>query len=141
MFNVFNVCTIPSILTMVYTPLNRLDALSSSCGPQPCTASAPTGRPPTSPDTLKATQAELTEQFRTVDEVAEDVIGSWLDENPRPATANQIATGIHWTLDSRSVYRITTVLKQLGYTRTRVRGDASRTWMWTPPDGPAKLEL
>ena len=54
------------------------------------------------PDTLKATQAELTEQFRAVDEVAEDVIGAWLDENPRPATANQIATGIHWTLDSRS---------------------------------------
>ena len=46
---VFNVCTIPSILTMAYTPLNRLDALSSSFKPQPCTASAPTGRPPTSP--------------------------------------------------------------------------------------------
>ena len=34
------------------------------------------------PDTLKAAQAELTEQFRAVDEVAEDVIGKWLDANP-----------------------------------------------------------
>ena len=33
------------------------------------------------PDSLKAAQAELTEQFRAVDEVAEDVIGSWLADN------------------------------------------------------------
>ena len=49
--------------------------------------------------------------------MAEDVIGVWLAERPRPVTANEIATGISWTPDSRSIYRITTVLKQLGYTR------------------------
>ena len=94
------------------------------------------------PDSLKAAQSELTEQYRAVDEVAEEVIGAWLDKNPRAVTANQIASGVNWTPDSRSIiYRITTVLKQMGYTRTRVSGGASRTWMWNPPDGPAKLEL
>ena len=93
------------------------------------------------PDSLKSAQAELTEQYRAVDEVAEEVIGTWLDENPIAVTANKIANGINWTPDSRSVYRITTVLKQLGYTRSRVSGGVSRTWMWNPPDGPAKLDL
>ena len=93
------------------------------------------------PDSLKAAQSELTEQYRAVDEVAEEVIGAWLDKNPREVTANQIASGVNWTPDNRSIYRITTVLKQMGYTRTRVSGGASRTWMWNPPDGPAKLEL
>ena len=93
------------------------------------------------PDSLKGAQSELTEQYRAVDEVAEEVIGAWLDKNPRAVTANQIASGVNWTPDSRSIYRITTVLKQMGYTRTRVSGGASRTWMWNPPDGPAKLEL
>ena len=93
------------------------------------------------PDSLKAAQSELTEQYRAVDEVAEEVIGAWLDKNPRAVTANQIASGVNWTPDSRSIYRITTVLKQMGYTRTRVSGGASRTWMWNPLDGPAKLEL
>ena len=93
------------------------------------------------PDSLKGAQSELTEQYRAVDEVAEEVIGAWLDKNPREVTANQIASGVNWTPDSRSIYRITTVLKQMGYTRTRVSGGASRTWMWNPPDGPAKLDL
>ena len=75
------------------------------------------------PDTLKAAQAELTEQFRAVDEVAEDVIGKWLSANPRVVTTNQIASGINWTPDSRSIYRITTVLKQLRYTRSRPSDD------------------
>ena len=70
------------------------------------------------PDSLKAAQSELTEQYRAVDEVAEEVIGAWLDANPQAVTANQVATGINWTPDSRSVYRITTVLKQIGYTRS-----------------------
>ena len=93
------------------------------------------------PDSLKGAQAELTEQYRAVDEVAEEVIGAWLDKNPRAVTANQIASGVNWTPDSRSIYRITTVLKQMAYTRTRVRGSVSRTWLWSPPDGPAKLDL
>ena len=89
------------------------------------------------PDSLKAAQAELTEQFRAVDEVAEDVIGSWLADNPRPVTANQVVTGVSWTADSRSVYRITTVLKQLGYTRVQHRvGNSSRHWFWHPPHTP-----
>ena len=95
------------------------------------------------PDTLKAAQAELTEQFRAVDEVAEEVIGKWLDENPGPVAINKLAEGIHWTADRRSVYRITTVLKQLNHTRSnkRVRDAGTRQWVWSPPDGPAKLEL
>ena len=89
------------------------------------------------PDSLKAAQAELTEQYRAVDEVAEDLIGTWLDANPRAVTANQIAAGVNWTPDSRSVYRITTVLKQLGYTRSKARTDGVRQWLWTQLDAPA----
>ena len=69
--------------------------------------------------------------------MAEDVIGAWLAERPRPVTANEIATGVNWTPDSRSVYRITTVLKQLGYTRA---GRAHK-WVWLPPSGGEQLEL
>ena len=35
------------------------------------------------PDSLKGAQADLTEQYRAVDEVAEEVIGAWLDANPQ----------------------------------------------------------
>ena len=69
--------------------------------------------------------------------MAEDVIGAWLAERPRPVTANEIATGVNWTPDSRSVYRITTVLKQLGYTRAR----RAHKWVWLPPGGGEQLEL
>ena len=95
------------------------------------------------PDSLKGAQSALTEQYRAVDEVAEEVIGAWLDKNPQAVTANHIASGINWNPDSRSIYRITTVLKQMGYTRAekRVRTGGGRLWLWTPPDGPAKLEL
>ena len=94
------------------------------------------------PDNLKSAQSNLTEQYRAVDEVAEEVIGAWLDANPRAVTANQVATGVNWAPDSRSVYRITTVLKQFGYTRAkRVRDAAGRAWIWTPPGGAAQLEL
>ena len=94
------------------------------------------------PDSLKYQQAELTEQYRAVDEVAEGVIGVWLAERPRPVTANEIVTGISWTPDSRSIYRITTVLKQLGYTRAKRIGAAgTRQWIWTPPDGGSQLEF
>ena len=64
------------------------------------------------PDNLKGAQSALTEQYRAVDEVAEEVIGAWLDANPVAVTANQIARGINWTPDSRSIYRITTVLHE-----------------------------
>ena len=89
------------------------------------------------PDSLTAVQSALAEQFRAVDEVAEDVIGSWLTGHPGPVTANEIATGVNWTPDSRSVYRITTVLKQLDYTRSRL----VNKWVWTPPGGGAQLEF
>ena len=93
------------------------------------------------PDSLKGAQSALTEQYRAVDEVAEEVIGGWLDANPQAVTANQVATGINWTADSRSIYRITTVLKQLGYTRSRKSGDGGQKWVWTPRGGAAQLEL
>ena len=95
------------------------------------------------PDSLKGAQSELTEQYRAVDEVAEEVIGEWLAANPTAVTARQIATGINWTPDCRSIYRITTVLKQMGYTRSinKVHDEGRRTWSWMPPNGPAQLEL
>ena len=95
------------------------------------------------PDSLKGAQSELTEHYRAVDEVAEEIIGEWLDANPLAVTTNQVARGINWTPDSRSIYRITTVLKQRGDTRSSNRGHTggSRTWVWTPPGGPAKLEV
>ena len=95
------------------------------------------------PDSLKGAQSELTEQYRAVDEVAEEVIGKWLDANPQAVSAYQVANGINWTPDSRSIYRITTVLKQMGYTRVgkRSRPGRTRSWVWTPPDGPAQLDL
>ena len=95
------------------------------------------------PDDLKPAQAELTEHYRAVDEVAEDVIGEWVTGNPRPVSIAEIASGISWTPDSRSVYRITTVLKQLGYTRSRNRSDSGRKWLWIPPAeiAHAKLDL
>ena len=94
------------------------------------------------PDSLTAVQFELAEQFRAVDEVAEDVIGSWLAEHPRAVTTNEIATGVNWTPDSRSIYRITTVLKQLRYTRSRRSGaGGTRQWIWTPADGGSQLEF
>ena len=93
------------------------------------------------PDTLKDAQSELTEEYRAVDEVAEEVIGEWLAANPQVVTTNQIARGISWTPDSRSIYRITTVLKQMKYTRSRPNDGGSRKWVWTPPGGPAQLEL
>ena len=97
------------------------------------------------PDDLKPAQVELTEHYRAVDEVAEDVIGEWVTDNPRPVTITEIARDINWTPDSRSVYRITTVLKQLGYTRSnqKNRSESGRKWLWTPPPeiAHAKLEL
>ena len=93
---------------------------------------------------MKTAQAELTEHYRAVDEVAEDVIGEWGYGQTRGRwTISEIATT--WTPDSRSVYRITTVLKQLGYTRSNKKNssDSGRKWLWTPPAeiAHAKLDL
>ena len=86
------------------------------------------------PDKLKAAQKVAAEQFRAVDEVAEDVITAWLDEHPGPVTIAQVAAGVGLQPDSRNTYRITTVLKQVGYTRgQRQKRDAGRKWIWTPP--------
>ena len=76
----------------------------------------------------------MTEHSRAVDEVAEEIIGEWRDANPLAVTTNQVARGINWTPDSRSISRITTVLKQRGDTRSSTRGHTggSRTWVWTP---------
>ena len=49
-------------------------------------------------------------------------------------TIRQVADGIKWDSGGRSAYRITTVLKQLGYTYGRTCGSlASRRRYWTPP--------
>ena len=114
---------------------------TSSCGPRPSTATRELHETAYLPDSLKGAQSELTEEYRAVDEVAEEVIGEWLEANPRVVTTNQIASGINWTPDSRSIYRITTVLKQLRYTRSRPNDEGRRKWVWTPPGGPAQLEL
>ncbi len=100
------------------------------CLPVPCTGGDPAH-----------TRAYLNEHREQL--WAEEIIGEWLYANPTAVTANQVARGINWTPDSRSVYRITTVLKQMGYTRSmkRVRDAGSRSWMWEPPGGPAQLEL
>ena len=95
------------------------------------------------PDRLKSAQADLTEQFRAVDEVAEEVVGAWLDANPRVVTANQIASGINWTPDSRSIYRITTVLKADGLHPVGETGEFRREpdVGVAPPGGPAQPKL
>ena len=85
-------------------------------------------------DELKAAQAELTEQFRAVDEVAEDVIGRCLQDHSGEVTVEQIAKEIQWPADNRNVHRVTTVLKQLGYTRVQRRTDQGRKWFWKPPE-------
>ena len=93
------------------------------------------------PNNLKGAQAELTERFRAVDEVAEDVIGGWLDENPGLVAINKLAAGINWIADSRNIHRITTVLKQRGCTRIgKRRVDGTRQWLWNQP-APTKLKL
>ena len=74
------------------------------------------------PDNLKSAQSNLTEQYRAVDEVAEEIIGEWRDANPLAVTTNQVARGINWTPDSRSISRITTVLKQRGDTPVEYQG-------------------
>ena len=114
----------------------------TSCGPKPATGPGSCIETAYLPDTLKGAQSELTEQDRAVDEVAEEVIGEWLAANTQVVTRNQIAGGINWTPDCRSIDRITTVLNQLTYTRGAVeRSVGGRKWVWTPPDGPTQLEL
>ena len=139
----FNVCTIPSIFDDGIHTTEQIGRPVEQLWAEAIHRIRENHETAYLPDNLKSAQSNLTEQYRAVDEVAEEIIGEWLDANPRAVTANQVARGINWTPDSRSVYRITTGLKQMGYTRSmnRVRDGERRTWAWTPPGGPAKLEF
>ena len=88
------------------------------------------------PDELKPQQAVLTEQYRAADEIAEDTVQEYLLGHPGEVTLRQVAEGIKWDSGGRSAYRITNVLKQLGYTYSnrRVRkADGERVRFWSPP--------
>ena len=85
------------------------------------------------PDELKSQQAALTERYRATDEIAEDAVQEYLAGHSGNVTTRQVVEGIKWDSGGRSAHRITTVLKQLGYTpgRGRVAGAVRR--YWTPP--------
>ena len=88
------------------------------------------------PDELKAQQLAHNEQYRANDEIAEDTVQEWLLSHPGEVTIRQIADGIKWDMGGRSAYRITNVLKQLGYTYSQVQvrqADGSRPRVWSPP--------
>ena len=90
------------------------------------------------PDELKAQQAILNERYRATDEIAEDAVQEYLAGHPGDVTVRQIAEGIKWDTGGRSAYRITNVLKQLGYTYSQVQvrqADGSRVRFWSPPSG------
>ena len=90
------------------------------------------------PDELKAQQAILNERYRATDEIAEDVVQEYLQGYPGPVTIRQIADGIKWDSGGRSAYRITNVLKQLGYSHSPVQtrqADGGRGRFWFPPSG------
>ena len=88
------------------------------------------------PDELKQQQAIENEIYRATDEIAEDAVMEFLATNSGAVTIRQIADGIKWDCGRRSAYRITTVLKQLGYTYSNVRVrtvDGGRVRYWNPP--------
>ena len=88
------------------------------------------------PDELKQQQAIENEIYRATDEIAEDAVQEYLATNSGEVTIRQIADGIKWDSGRRSAYRITTVLKQLGYTYSSVRVrtvDGGRVRYWNPP--------
>ena len=90
------------------------------------------------PDELKAQQAIENEIYRATDEIAEDAVQEFLALNQGQVTIRQIADGIKWDSGGRSAYRITNVLKQLGYTYSNVRvrqADGGRVRFWSPPGG------
>ena len=88
------------------------------------------------PDELKQRQAIENEIYRATDEIAEDAVQEFLATNSGAVTIRQIADGIKWDSGGRSAYRITNVLKQLGYTYSSVRVrmvDGGRVRYWHPP--------
>ena len=88
------------------------------------------------PDELKQQQAIENEIYRATDEIAEDAVQEYLATNSGAVTIRQIADGIKWDSGGRSAYRITNVLKQLGYTYSNVRVrtvDGGRVRYWHPP--------
>ena len=90
------------------------------------------------PDELKEKQAQLTEHYRATDEIAEDSVQEFLSAHTGAVTIRQIAEGIKWDTGGRSAYRITNVLKQLGYTYSKVQvrqANGSRVRFWSPPSG------
>ena len=90
------------------------------------------------PDELKVQQAILNERYRATDEIAEDAVQEYLLSHPDEVTIRQVAEGIKWDTGGRSDYRITNVLKQLGYTykQAQIRqADGRRVRFWSPPSG------
>ena len=88
------------------------------------------------PDELKQRQAIENEIYRATDEIAEDAVQEYLATNSGAVTIRQVADGIKWDSGRRSAYRITNVLKQLGYTYSSVRVrmvDGGRVRYWDPP--------
>ena len=85
---------------------------------------------------MKQQQAIENEIYRATDEIAEDAVQEYLATNSGAVTIRQIADGIKWDSGGRSAYRITNVLKQLGYTYSNVRVrtvDGGRVRYWNPP--------
>ena len=90
------------------------------------------------PDDLKEQQMAQNERYRATDEIAEDAVQEFLAGHPGDVTIRQVAEGIRWDSGGRSAYRITNVLKRLGYTylNRRVRqADGGRVRFWSPPGG------
>ena len=89
------------------------------------------------PDELKQQQAVENEIYRATDEIAEDAVQEYLVGHQGAVTIRQVAEGIKWDSGGRSAYRITNVLKQLGYTYSneRVSTDLGRVRFWHPPGG------
>ena len=93
------------------------------------------------PDHLKGAQSALTEQFRAVDEVAEEVIGAWARQEP--PGGHREPDRERRELDPRQPEHLPhhDRPKADGLHPGEGESGVGRTWMWTPPDGPAKLEL
>ena len=90
------------------------------------------------PDELKAQQAILNERYRATDEIAEDAVQEYLLNHPGEVTTPQVVEGIKWDTDRRSAYRVTNVLRQLGYTHSEAQcrqADGKRVRFWYPPSG------
>ena len=90
------------------------------------------------PDDLKEQQMAQNERYRATDEIAEDAVQEFLAGHAGNVTIRQVAEGIKWDAGAKSAYRITNVLKQLGYTYPNIRvrqADGGRVRFWSPPGG------